>query len=102
MVNHKEKLDDVEAQVKTQPSPPGSPGMVSEYRVSTWTKLGHLALYFLCNVALTLYNKMILGTVDYPRTPRHQVMTADVPSSNTHGSLQQYTQGQRPWDASVS
>jgi hypothetical protein len=72
MVSRKEKLDDVEAQVATgtsQPSSPGSPSLASEYRVSTWTKLGHLALYFLCNVSLTLYNKMILGTVAYLWNP---------------------------------
>lgn len=86
MATHKEKLDDVEAQVTTQPSPPGSPGMASEYRVSTWTKLGHLALYFLCNVSLTLYNKMILGTVACPWAPRALAMTADISSSNIHGS----------------
>lgn len=86
MARPKEKLDDVEAQVTTQPSPPGSPGMASEYHVSTWTKLGHLALYFLCNVSLTLYNKMILGTVAYPWTPRGLATTADVSSSNIHGS----------------
>ena len=64
--SHKEKLDDVEAQITvvgTAPSPPASLGMATEYRVLTWTKLGHLTLYFLCNVSLTLYNKMILGTV---------------------------------------
>jgi len=88
MANQKEKLDDVEAQVTTgisNPPPLRSPGMVSEYRVSTWTKLGHLALYFLCNVSLTLYNKMILGTVAYSRIPHPLKITTDAPSSNIRG-----------------
>ncbi len=35
----------------------------SEYQVSAATKWAYLAAYFSCNVALTLYNKMILGRV---------------------------------------
>ena len=35
----------------------------SEYRVSTTTKFAYLAVYFLCNVSLTIWNKAVLGKV---------------------------------------
>ncbi|CAK7565832.1 MAG: hypothetical protein SEPTF4163_003759 [Sporothrix epigloea] len=38
----------------------------SEYTVSAATKWAYLAAYFACNVALTLYNKSILGKFAYP------------------------------------
>ncbi|OAA67342.1 hypothetical protein SPI_01918 [Niveomyces insectorum RCEF 264] len=45
----------------------GTAGPVeSEYTVSPATKWAYLAAYFACNVALTLYNKSILGKFAYP------------------------------------
>ncbi|CAK7200350.1 hypothetical protein SEUCBS139899_003044 [Sporothrix eucalyptigena] len=45
----------------------GAVGQVeSEYTVSAATKWAYLAAYFACNVALTLYNKSILGKFSYP------------------------------------
>ncbi|EPE07384.1 triose-phosphate transporter [Ophiostoma piceae UAMH 11346] len=38
----------------------------AEYAVSPATKWAYLAAYFACNVALTLYNKSILGRFAYP------------------------------------
>lgn len=65
----KEKLD-LEAQLplrsgqsssSSSPSPPGA--VDNEYQVSGWTKVYYLAIYFLCNISLTIYNKLILGKV---------------------------------------
>ncbi len=38
----------------------------TEYSTSLASKVAHLAVYFLCNLSLTLYNKMILGKVSSP------------------------------------
>ncbi|KAK0656203.1 triose-phosphate transporter family-domain-containing protein [Cercophora newfieldiana] len=67
----KEKGDDrdVEAQLldpRKYPQPPASPRIDSEYQVSSLTKLSYLGLYFLCNISLTIYNKLILGKFGYP------------------------------------
>lgn len=43
-----------------------SGGAEAEYSVSTTTKYLYLSAYFACNVALTLYNKSILGKFSYP------------------------------------
>lgn len=62
----KERPDDLEAQLlkpRQQYQTPASPGIDSEYRVSSLTKLSYLGLYFLCNISLTIYNKLILGKV---------------------------------------
>ncbi|KAK3694181.1 triose-phosphate transporter family-domain-containing protein [Podospora appendiculata] len=67
----KEKTDsgDLEAQF-LQPQhhlvPPISPGLEAENRVPGWTKISYLAVYFLCNISLTIYNKLILGQFGYP------------------------------------
>jgi len=61
----KEK-EDIEAQQPLRPgaqSPLPSPGLDTEYQVSGWTKISYLAVYFLCNISLTIYNKLILGKV---------------------------------------
>ncbi|KAK3330725.1 TPT-domain-containing protein [Apodospora peruviana] len=65
----KEKSDDLEAQL----SPGQSSTLTSspqqdliEYQVSGWTKFSYLAIYFLCNISLTIYNKLILGKFAYP------------------------------------
>ncbi|KAM7186791.1 Triose-phosphate Transporter family domain containing protein [Rhypophila sp. PSN 637] len=67
----KEKLD-LEAQVPLrsgQSSPsPGGPAVATEYQVSGWTKIYYLAIYFMCNISLTIYNKLILGKFAYPWT----------------------------------
>lgn len=62
-----------EKQQTGQASPPpkshtsGAPvGPEAEYAVSPATKWAYLAAYFACNVALTLYNKSILGRFAYP------------------------------------
>ncbi|KAL1897642.1 hypothetical protein Sste5346_003948 [Sporothrix stenoceras] len=43
-----------------------SSGAEAEYTVSAATKYAYLSAYFACNVALTLYNKSILGKFAYP------------------------------------
>lgn len=66
----KEKLD-LEAQLPLRPGQPPSPSpgrIDSEYQVSGWTKVYYLAIYFLCNISLTIYNKLILGKV------RHELL----------------------------
>jgi hypothetical protein len=53
------------------PLTPVTPGLASaiapqpdpEYRVSTSTQALYLTVYFLCNISLTIYNKLILGKV---------------------------------------
>jgi hypothetical protein len=42
---------------------PGKITPCSEYRVPTTTKFAYLGIYFLCNVSLTIYNKLVLGKV---------------------------------------
>jgi len=68
------KKSDLEAQdggasLLSPPRRPGSPNAAprvdAEYTVSTATKLGYLAVYFLCNVSLTIYNKLVLGKVRF-------------------------------------
>jgi hypothetical protein len=72
LTSWKEKGDDnsdVEAQLleqRQQLQPPPSPQVASEYQVSSATKLSYLALYFVCNISLTIYNKLILGKVGVP------------------------------------
>ena len=59
-----EKLRDIEAQpLQHHPSPTARCGAALEDRVPVGTKALHLAGYFLCNISLTLYNKLILGKV---------------------------------------
>ncbi|KAK3934492.1 TPT-domain-containing protein [Diplogelasinospora grovesii] len=65
--------DDVEAQnllplPTPQPDNTGRPStpLDSEYRISGRTKLLYLAGYFLCNISLTIYNKLVLGKFAYP------------------------------------
>jgi len=61
-----EKPKDIEVQLldgQRRPSSNGGHGSAPEDRVPAWTKVFHLACYFLCNVSLTLYNMMILGKV---------------------------------------
>ncbi|KAK3393969.1 TPT-domain-containing protein [Podospora didyma] len=69
----KEKHDDIEAQAPHRPSrhvtfptSAGSSQPESEFTTSTVTKLSYLAVYFMCNISLTIYNKMILGKFGYP------------------------------------
>ena len=58
-------MDDVEAQptpcVSTD-SHSSSP-VALEYRIPASRKLAYLALYFLLNLSLTIYNKAVLGSV---------------------------------------
>ncbi|KAK2074821.1 hypothetical protein P8C59_008995 [Phyllachora maydis] len=56
---------DIEAQHKLLGMSSPAPVDV-ESAVSTATKFSHLAVYFLCNVALTIYNKLVLGQFHYP------------------------------------
>lgn len=58
----KDKDEDLEAQVPLNPQP-ASPTVRTEQEVSGTTKLLYLAVYFLCNISLTIYNKLILGKV---------------------------------------
>ncbi|KAH8899927.1 TPT-domain-containing protein [Thozetella sp. PMI_491] len=59
-----DRLDDVEAQPAL--FQPARIQLDTEYTVSTATKAGYLAVYFLCNIALTIYNKLVLGKFSYP------------------------------------
>jgi hypothetical protein len=45
------------------PSPAPKVRVDTEYNVSTGRKFAFLSVYFLCNVALTIYNKAVLGKV---------------------------------------
>ena len=57
------KSDDVEAQLPAHHLSSGGPQADLENRVSGVTKISYLAVYFLCNISLTIYNKLILGKV---------------------------------------
>ena len=73
MSQPKKSDNDLEAQATGLTPTPTKNGTVdSEYSVSTWTKASYLAVYFLCNVSLTIYNKLVLGKVSdsFPRTAR--------------------------------
>ena len=50
---------DLEAQPVEEFLTPSS--TAPEYAIPMSKKLAHLALYFTCNISLTLYNKMVLG-----------------------------------------
>jgi len=82
LTSWKEKGDDnsdVEAQLldqRQQLQPPPSPQVASEYQVSSATKLSYLALYFVCNISLTIYNKLILGKVRF--TLRTAVLSVEL------------------------
>lgn len=54
---------DVESQVPPQPAP--EPKVDAEYEVSARTKLIYLGVYFFFNLALTIYNKAVLGKVSW-------------------------------------
>ncbi|CAK7202213.1 hypothetical protein SEUCBS139899_004935 [Sporothrix eucalyptigena] len=45
---------------------PNAPAISVEDTISTRSKLAQLGFYFLCNVALTIYNKLILGKFPHP------------------------------------
>jgi len=60
------KSDDVEAQLPAHHLSSGGPQADLENRVSGVTKISYLAVYFLCNISLTIYNKLILGKFGYP------------------------------------
>ncbi|KAK0730136.1 triose-phosphate transporter family-domain-containing protein [Lasiosphaeris hirsuta] len=62
----KERTDDIEALLPRHQQSPASPAIESEYQVSSVTKLSYLGFYFLCNISLTIYNKLILGKFAYP------------------------------------
>ncbi len=89
------KLDsDLEAQRPARLTPATKSSQTeSEYAVTTWTKVTYLAIYFLCNVSLTIYNKLILGKVSSLRSrlsliPRSGlILTGACPlcSSHIHG-----------------
>lgn len=63
---------DIEAQKllstseKVAPVQQASPADAAEYSVPAKTKFAHLACYFALNLALTLYNKAILGGFRFP------------------------------------
>lgn len=59
-------MNDVEAQPTLSVSTPTSPTIAPEYRIPASRKLAYLALYFLLNLTLTIYNKAVLGTVSLP------------------------------------
>ncbi len=93
-------LEDIEAQVA--PLPTAKTQVDTEYSTSTRTKVAYLTMYFLCNVSLTIYNKLVLGKVSasiyrpiYPSRPglsslslmawRHDINRCTSYSSRTHG-----------------
>lgn len=57
--------DDIERQVENK-APPLTDTVIVEDTISTRSKLIQLGFYFLCNVALTIYNKLILGKFPHP------------------------------------
>jgi hypothetical protein len=57
--------NDVEAQPTLGLSIPSPPATALEYRIPASRKLAYLALYFLLNLSLTIYNKAVLGSVSY-------------------------------------
>lgn len=60
------KKSDLESQSATATAEAGPVALDSnEYAVSTSKKLSYLAIYFLCNVSLTIYNKLVLGKVSF-------------------------------------
>ena len=70
MSQPKKSDNDLEAQATgLTPLPTRNGAIDSEYTVSTWTKASYLAVYFLCNVSLTIYNKLVLGKVSTSRVP---------------------------------
>ena len=56
-----DKMGDPEAQLLKPPTVKTT--MDSEYSMSTTKKAAYLLVYFLCNVSLTIYNKLVLGKV---------------------------------------
>ena len=54
--------DDIERQVENKAASTPQTTIVED-TISTRSKLIQLGFYFLCNVALTIYNKLILGKV---------------------------------------
>lgn len=60
-------LQDLEAQSPV-PAPAGP--VNAEYRVPTRTKLAYLGGYFFLNLALTIYNKAVLGKVRERKSTR--------------------------------
>lgn len=76
---------DIEAQHKLLGMSSPAPVDV-ESAVSTATKFSHLAVYFLCNVALTIYNKLVLGQVSL-RCPRAPILWATALADRVHVSL---------------
>jgi hypothetical protein len=57
--------DDEKSDLEAQPGHSHTPTQhdSEEYAVSARTKASYLAVYFVCNVSLTIYNKLILGHV---------------------------------------
>lgn len=49
--------------LKFSDSPAPKARVDTEYNVSTGRKFAYLSVYFLCNIALTIYNKAVLGKV---------------------------------------
>jgi hypothetical protein len=49
--------------LKFSQSPAPKARVDTEYNVSTGRKFAYLSVYFLCNIALTIYNKAVLGKV---------------------------------------
>jgi hypothetical protein len=61
---HDSELANLLDGVDMSASRPTSTG--TEYGVATAKKLAYLAFYFTANVSLTIYNKLVLGKVNYP------------------------------------
>ncbi|EPE06635.1 triose-phosphate transporter [Ophiostoma piceae UAMH 11346] len=57
--------DDIERQVENKAASTPQATIVED-TISTRSKLTQLGFYFLCNVALTIYNKLILGKFPHP------------------------------------
>jgi hypothetical protein len=82
MASIKQRLmrDDVEAQptlcVSTDTN--SSTSVALEYRIPASRKLAYLALYFLLNLSLTIYNKAVLGAVS------RSIVQLQSPTDNHH------------------
>ncbi len=78
-----EDADDVERQTLEIKDAPVLTETAVEDTISARSKLTQLGFYFLCNVSLTIYNKLILGKVG---SPRHASLSCPSPHPFTHSS----------------
>lgn len=61
-----------------------APSLSVEDTISTRSKMMQLGFYFLCNVALTIYNKLILGKVSLLQHQAEAAATVTVTTTHPH------------------